>query len=150
MYMLCRASPALPPLGCCFQMELNQPDVGDLLGIADGVEAPFRAQWNILGHIKFVQKPFKNITDTLSAATATLMNVITVVGLFKKKMPDFHQNQTVAPEVQAHLTRLEKQIGSSLELLLGNPLYNLATFCDPKVKVSITRATLPWAPWSRN
>lgn len=48
-------------------------------------EFPFSsAQMNIMGHIKFVLKPFKDITNTLSTATAMLGDVIPIADAQEK------------------------------------------------------------------
>lgn len=52
-------------------------------------------------------------------------------------MPEFHKTQTLAFVVQALVTRLKEPIATHSEPLLGNPLYNLVTIYDPRVKGSI-------------
>lgn len=84
-------------------------------------------------------KHFKEVAELLSTANATLGNVISEVGLLKKKISEFHQNQTLAPQVQDLVNRLAEQIGTWMEPLLGNPLYHQFTICEPRVKGKITR-----------
>lgn len=97
------------------------------------------AQWDLIFQVQFVLKPFKVITAMLSAATATLGNVILIIGLLMKRGSECTQSHDLLPDVHTLVKRLEEQIKSQLEPLT----HNLATICDHRFKGTIGR----WWPY---
>lgn len=122
-----------------------------------GVQAPFsQSQWDILAQVVLVLKPFKDTSETLSAATATLSQVIPIVKLLGQKMASFlsqdgagGEELKLVPEVVGLVQRLQQQIIERLEPLTWREEFMLATMCDPRVKGSVALYSASLSHWKQ-
>lgn len=118
-----------------------------------GVQA-LLLQWDTLEQVVHILKPFKDATETLSAATATLSQVIPIIKLLGQKMAAFlnghglgSERATLGPEVVSLVQRLQWQIEERLEPLTQSDDYMLATMCDPRVKGSVALHSASFSHW---
>lgn len=79
------------------------------------------------------------MTKMLNAATATLGNVIPVIGLLMKRLSDCFQRHNRLPDARVLARRLEDQIRRRSERQTHHDFYNMATMCDPRLKGNIAR-----------
>ncbi|XP_029458251.1 zinc finger BED domain-containing protein 4-like [Rhinatrema bivittatum] len=115
-----------------------------------GLESPLGCQdWTNIAQMVHVLKPFKEYTDALSSATATLGDVIPAIYYLEQVLEKFLHQPEFSKEVLLLVKCLKEQVQKRLKPVMQRDCYMLAAMCDPRVKGSFAHKCNALGHWKR-
>ncbi|KAL0861646.1 hypothetical protein ABMA27_009140 [Loxostege sticticalis] len=92
-------------------------------------------EWNYLEKCAAILKPFEEITNELSSATATVASVIPLIYTLKNTLEAEKIKEDTSENFKLMVTKMIHNISGRFQDIENNKIYTIATYLDPRYKL---------------